>query len=425
MTDAPAWQRPRADLLVEGATEVLTMPAGGGLGIVTNAVVAIGDGYVLGVGDRSTIERAIDISSAQVVQLDGGVVAPGYVDAHTHVVFGGSRIDEYAASVAHDDETLDRLRVAGSTGILATVAATRRASEAELVAQAAARLREMLEHGTTTVESKSGYGLSTATEVAILTANRVLDRQLPMRVVSTFLGAHAVAPGMTKAAYLDLLVDEMIPAVAEDQSATFCDVYCDEGYFSTNEAERILTAGRAAGMRPKIHLDAYSNTGAAAMAARLGAVSADHLNYTTRADAEQLAEAGVVGVVMPGLDLAVAHGRPFDALGLVDAGMTLALATDVCPGCWLTSMTLIVQLACRSYGLTIEMAIRAATFGGAAALGRAGEIGSLEPGCRADLQVWALPDHRHLAYRLGSNPVAMVMVGGHVVVDRREPLDRG
>ncbi len=425
MPDAPTPPRPQADLLLLGASEVLTVPARGGLGIMPGAVVAIGAGRILGVGDRAGIERTIDLGGAAVVELDGGVVAPGYVDAHTHVVFGGSRVDEYVAQVARDDEALERLRATGSTGILATVAATRSASPAELVGQAAQRLREMLEHGTTTVESKSGYGLTTASEVKILEANVELARLLPIRIVPTFLGAHAFPPEETRGAYVDRVAGEMLDEVAARKLASFCDVYCDEGYFSLEESERILEAGRRAGLRPTVHLDAYSNTGGAALAARLGAVSVDHLNYTTASEAEALAEAGVVGVVMPALDLAVAHEHPFDARGLIDAGLTLALATDVCPACWTTSMTLIVQLACRTYGLTIAEAIRAATFGGAAALDLAGEIGSLEPGRRADLQVWALPDHRHLAYRLGANPVSLVMVGGEIVVDRRAmPADR-
>jgi imidazolonepropionase len=422
MHDASTPPRPKADLLVQGATEVLTVPAYGGLGIMSGAIVAIGGGRILGVGDRAGIERTVDLSTAAVVEVDGGVVAPGYVDAHTHVVFGGSRVDEYIAHVERDEVALEHLRSSGSTGILATVAATRAASLTDLVEQTAGRLRDMLEHGTTTVESKSGYGLTTTSEVKTLNANVELARVLPIRIVPTFLGAHAIPPEETREAYVQRVAGEMIDEVAGRGLALFCDVYCDQGYFSVDDTERILEAGQRAGLRSKIHLDAYSNTGGAALAARLGVTSVDHLNFTTPAEAERLAAAGVVGVVMPALDLAVAHEHPFDARTLLDAGLTLALATDICPGCWTTSMTLIIQLACRTYGLTIAEAIRAATFGGAAALGMADEIGSLEPGRRADLQVWALPDHRHLAYRLGTNPVSLVVIGGEIAVDRRPAL---
>jgi len=414
--------RPRADLVISGAAEVLTVPPTGGLGAVADGVVAIANGRIVGVGARHALESQVDLGAATVVDLDGGVVAPGYVDAHTHAVFGGSRVAEYAARVAHDEDAVVRLRETGETGISATVRATRDTPVEDLAAEAQKRLLEMLDHGTTTVECKSGYGLTTASEIALLEVNRVLAGRLPMRLMSTFLGAHDVPAGWSRADYASLVVGEMIPEVAARDLAAFCDVYCDEGYFDVADARRILEAGMASGLRSKIHLDAYSHTGAAGMAADLGVVSADHLNELTDADAATLASAGVVGVGLPGLDLAVGHDRPVDLPALRAAGMEVALATDMCPACWMTSMTLVVQLACRRHGLSIDMAIRAATRGGALALGLGDEIGSLAPGYAADLQAWDLPDHRHLAYRLGSNPVVLVMRDGEVVVDRRPDL---
>ncbi|HEU0237039.1 MAG TPA: imidazolonepropionase [Candidatus Limnocylindrales bacterium] len=419
MTAAGPVPRPRADLVLTGATEVLTVPPDGGLGVVPRGEVAISSGRVVAVATRGTLARTVELDGARVIELDGGVVAPGYVDAHTHVVFGGSRVAEYAARVARDEGLVTRLREAGEAGIPATVAATRSTPAHELVGLASARVAEMIEHGTTTVESKSGYGLTTAAEIALLEVNRAIAASLPVRVVSTFLGAHDVPAGSSRAAYVSLVVGEMIPEVASRGLAAFCDVYCDEGYFDPRDARRILEAGMQAGLRPKIHLDAYSHTGAAAVAADLGVVSADHLNALTVADAVTLAQAGVVGVGLPGLDFAVGHDRPVDLPALRAAGMEVALATDICPACWMTSMTLVVQLACRRHGLSIELAIRAATRGGARALGLGDEIGSLSPGYAADLQVWDLPDHRYLAYRLGSNPVVLVVHDGRIVVDRR------
>jgi len=419
MTAAGPVARPRADLVVTGATEVLTVPPEGGLGVVPHGEVAISSGTVVAVGTRGTLAGTVELDGARVIELDGGVVAPGYVDAHTHVVFGGSRVAEYAARVARDAGALAGLREAAEAGIPATVAATRSTPVDELVGSAGARLAEMIEHGTTTVESKSGYGLTTAAEIALLEVNRALAARVPVRVVSTFLGAHDVPAGSSRAAYVSLVVGEMIPEVASRGLAAFCDVYCDAGYFDAHDARRILEAGVLAGLRPKIHLDAYSQTGAAAVAADLGVVSADHLNELTIADAATLARAGVVGVGLPGLDFAVGHDRPVDLPGLRAAGMEVALATDICPACWMTSMTLVLQLACRRHGLPIDVAIRAATRGGALALGLGDEIGSLTPGYAADLQAWDVPDHRHLAYRLGSNPVVLVVHDGAVVVDRR------
>jgi imidazolonepropionase len=247
--------------------------------------------------------------------------------------------------------------------------------------------------------------------------NRELADRWPMNVVSTFLGAHAFPPGTDPGAYVDELV-ALAGQVGSEALAEFCDVYCDAGYFDLAQTERIFRAGLAAGMAPKLHLDAYSHTGAASLAADLGAVSADHLNFTTDAELRTLAGAAVPGVYLPVLEYAVAHPRPLDPRRLLAAGMELALATDICPGAWVTSMQLAVAMACRSGGLTVAQALRAATRGGAAALGRAGSVGSLQPGLRADLLVLDVPCHEDVAYRLGRNSVQTVVSDGRVVYRR-------
>ena len=268
--------------------------------------------------------------------------------------------------------------------------------------------------GTTTVEAKSGYGLNTADELRMLEVGRLLNRAGPVDVVNTFLGAHDFPPGTPRDRYIASIIEEMIPEIAARGLAEFCDVYLDDGYYTVAESQRILAHARDAGMRLKIHTDAYSEIGGAFLAAQMGVVSADHLNYTTPQAARALASAGVVGVVMPTLDWAVAHRRPFDARMLLAEGMTLALATDLCPGCWAESMQFVMQLACRLYRFSPEEALLAATIGGARSLGLT-DRGTIAPGQLADLQIWRLPAFEDVIYRLGSNAVGRMIKRGRVV----------
>jgi imidazolonepropionase len=409
----------KADLLVVNAGELLTCAAGAAdrIGRIPNGSVAIASERIIAVGDRQSVNAAVDVTGTHVIDAGGKVVLPGFVDCHTHVVFGGSRVEEYAVRAAGGD--VAQLRERGvPVGIVGTMAQTRNLSLDELVAQSAARLAEMLAAGTTTVESKSGYGLETAAELRLLEANRRLDEQSPVDIVSTFMGAHAVPVGMDREAYVRLVIEEMLPAVAESGLAEFCDVFCEEGYFTVADTAAILEAGAAFGMRPKLHLDQYSHSGAAALAAELPCVSVDHLNFTSREEIARLAAAGVAGVVMPGIDFATAHPEPVDCRVMLDRGMTVALATDICPGGWLPSMQLVIVLACRLHHLPVAEAIRAATLGAAQAVGRQEEIGSLEPGKRADLLLLDIERHEDLAYRMGRNAVTTVIKCGAVVIER-------
>ena len=273
----------------------------------------------------------------------------------------------------------------------------------------------MLRYGTTTLESKSGYGLSLGQEVKMLKVNSWLQANQVVDIVSTFLGAHDFPPHVTRERYLDELEFEMIPFVAQNHLAEFCDVYCDEGYYTVAETARILNAGRDAGLKPKIHVDAYANIGGADLAAELPVISADHLNFTQPPEMKKLADAGVTGVVMPGLDFSVRHPRPFNARAMFDEGMTLALATDMCPGCWVESMQFVMQLACRLYEFSPAEALLAATLGGACAVGLDEDRGSLEPGKLADLQIWDIPSFEDVIYRIGSNAVEAVVKRGHLI----------
>lgn len=408
--------RQRASIVIRGASELLTCSADDDLGIVRGGVVAVAEGRVVATGTWDDVSAAVDLAGAEVIDAGGCVVMPGFVDCHTHVVFGGSRVDEYTARLTGGD--LDALREAGApVGIVGTVTATRRLGVAGLVAEALPRVEEMLLAGTTTIESKSGYGLDTEAELDMLRANRVIAERLPVDIVSTFLGAHAVPAGVARERYVDIVVGEMIPRVAEEHLAEFCDVYCEPGYFDNDDTARILEAGIAAGMRPKIHVDQYSHTGAADLVARLGCVSADHLNYTTPDEMRTLGEAGVVGVLMPSIDFAVDHPRLAAGRQMLEAGMQIALATDICPGGWMPSMQLVIALACRFYRLSPAEAILAATRGAAAAVGRAGRVGSLARGAQADIVILDVERHEDLAYRFGRNAVRSVIKSGRVVVE--------
>ena len=393
------------DLVVSGASELLTCAgdASDFIGLIPGGGVAISNGRVVAVGDISGFH------ARRVVDANGGVVMPGFVDAHTHVVFGGTRVEEYAARIAGDEPPVEAPR-----GIAGTVDTTRATSSEQLFVESAGRAREMFAHGTTTLESKSGYGLSAMDELRLLETNRRLDESLPVSLVSTYLGAHDFPVDITHSQYVDQIVS-LIPEIAERGLAEFCDVYCDEGYFSVTQTERILTTGVAAGLKPKLHLDAYSHTGAASLAVEQGAVSVDHMNFTTDTELAELADANIIGVYLPCLEFATAHPNPVDPRRLVDAGMEIALATDVCPGCWTTDMQLAIAMACRTGGLSVPRAIRAATHGAARSLGRQNSVGSLTPGMQADLIILDVPRHEDIAYRIGHNAVTRVIARGTVI----------
>lgn len=404
-----------ATLFVHDAAELVTcVPTDDDpLGRVAGGSVAIAGERILAAGPDAEVRAAIDVSGAETVDASGKVVAPGFIDSHTHLVFGGSRVREYAARLTRSRHEVMALGI--PTGIQASVAMTRAASTEDLVESASIRLDTMLRYGTTTVESKSGYGLRAADELRMLEVNRRLQADQPVDVVSTFLGAHAFPADIPNETYVEEVIGEMIPEVARNELARFCDVFLDEGYYDVEQSRRILEAGIDAGLEAKIHTDQYSDLGGARLAAELGVVSADHLNYTQRPAMRELAEAGVVGVVTPVLDFAVRHPRPFDARAMIDEGMTIAIASDLCPGCWVESMQLVVVFACRSCGLSVEEAVLAATVGGARAIG-VEDRGALVPGLLADLQIWDVPTTEDVAYRLGGNAVHRVIKRGRTVV---------
>lgn len=267
------------------------------------------------------------------------------------------------------------------------------------------------------MESKSGYGLATDAELKILAVNKLLRESTPLDIVSTFLGAHGWPADQAKADYIDLLTREMIPRVAAEDLAVYCDIWCDEGYYTAEESEQILKTALDHGLRPKIHTDAYSYIGGSDLAAAMKMASADHLNYTPPAVIKKLAENSVVGVLLPALDFAVRHPQPFDYLAMKEQGLTVALATNLCPGCWTESMQFVMALACRLYRMSPAEAMVATTRGAAKALNLEDHYGTLEIGKYADLQILDVPSYEHVVYRLGGNVVVQVYKKGKLIVD--------
>ncbi len=416
----------RAILLIEHAAELVTVagPSGprkgaaqGDLGLIQDGALAAGeDGRILAVGAAADLRSSVTlVPDALVIDASGCTVLPGFVDPHTHAVFAGDRTDEFARRL----EGADYLEIlARGGGILNTVRATRAASAEQLEELARGYLAEMLRHGTTTVEIKSGYGLSTEDELKMVRVAAALGREGPQRVVGTFLGAHAVPPEYRDRpdGYVDLVVDEMIPRVASDRLARFCDVFCERGAFSVEQSRRVLEAGLAHGLVPKIHAEQKSSLGGARLAAELRAVSADHLEYATEDDVAALAEGGTVAVLLPGAALMLMESSWAPARRLIEAGVPVALASDFNPGSSpILSMPLILGLACLRRMLTPAEALVAGTLNAAHAVGLGEEVGSLEPGKRADLVILNAPSHLHLAYWFGRNLVRTVVKDGRVV----------
>ena len=413
-------------MLLKNAAQLLTMSgaAPDGISIISNGWLYAEDGLIAAVGTRAEV-MCVAGSEAEmdtVVDASGKVVLPGFVDCHTHVMFGGSRVREYTVKMTDDDPaTLERLGI--KTGIYASVDMTLGAGPSALTEQTEKRMRSMLLHGTTTLESKSGYALETNAELMMLELNRYLSRRLPMDIRSTFLGAHGWPQNMEKTHYIDVLTKEMIPLVAERGLAEYCDIWCDDGHYTAAESEQVLRCGETHGLIPRIHTDAYSYIGGSDLAADMHMASADHLNYTPESVLPKLAAAGVVGVLLPGIEFAVKHPKPFRVRPMLDAGMTVALATNCCPGCWAESMQFILILACRQYAMSPAEAIYAATRGGAGAL-RLDDRGVLAPGARADLQVWDTDTFEDVIYRYGHNHVELVITGGRIAAQNGKVVFR-
>jgi imidazolonepropionase len=416
------------DLLVHSAAQLVTLSGGpqrgedlGRLGVIPDGAVAIDGGRILAVGPSAALQARY--RADQELDATGRAVLPGFVDCHTHAVWAGDRADEFEMRL--QGRSYMEILAAGG-GIMSTVRATRAASIEQLAAETRPRLERMLAGGTTTAEVKTGYGLELATELRLLETILLLDSEGPPRLVPTFLGAHAVPEeyqGRTEA-YVELVTESMLPAVrtwwethGAGRPLPFVDVFCEQGVFDLEQTRRILAAARSLGFPLKVHSDEFAALGGTRLAVELGAHSADHLLHTPAEEVTLLAESDTVAVALPATPFGLGEPTSAPVRALLQAGATLAIATDLNPGtAWCESMPFSIALACRSLRLTPAQAIAAATINGAAALGLHDHKGSLEPGKDADLIVLGVPDCRHLAYRFGTNLVSRVVQGGRVVI---------
>jgi imidazolonepropionase len=419
--------RESADILIVNAEELLTLagssqkPRTGKqmseLEIIRDGAIAIREGKIVAVGKTSDVSKAF--RGENVISAKGKTVLPGFVDPHTHLVFAGSREDEFQMRV----EGASYMEILNSGGgVLKTAKETRRTRVEKLVELGLERLDAMLAHGTTTVEAKSGYGLTTEDELKILGAMRRLYQLHCMNVVSTFLGAHVVPLEFRNNTeeYVDLVVREMIPKVAQQGLAEFCDVFCERGAFSLEQTKRVLVGGKKHGLKPKIHADQMSMLGGAEIAADIGAVSAEHLNFSSVGGINALAKKGAIAVLLPAATYSLMMSRYADARLMIDCGVPVALGTDFNAGCWVENQQLVISLACHFMRLTPAEAITAATINAAHAVCRAGEVGSLEAGKRADISILGVPNHKFLGYSFGVNLVEKVIANGRLVVDREK-----
>jgi imidazolonepropionase len=381
------------------------------LAIIRDGGMLIEDGRVVATGPSSEIAKAIR-SDAEVIDAAGKVVLPGFVDAHTHPVFAGDRVDEFEMRAR--GATYEEIAESGG-GIRSTVRKTRAASEDDLLGQARKHASWFLAGGTTTVEAKSGYGLTVDDELKMLRVIRRLNAETPIEFVPTFLGAHAVPDEFRNAPeqYTSLVIHKMLPRVAEEQLAESCDIFCERGYFDIAESEKILRAAREHGLRLRMHVDQLTNSGGAFLAARLRAATADHLEQANAAEIAALAEEGVQPVLLPGSVYSLGKTRYPPARDMIEAGLAVVLATDFNPGSSPTpSMPMVLSLAATQMRMTPAEAVTAATINAAYSLNRGDQIGSLEPGKRANFAIYDCKDYREIVYYFGVSLIDSVYVSG-------------
>lgn len=413
-------------MLIHSSSQLLTLAGGpqrghalGTLGIIEDGAVVVRDEKIVAVGTTAELRAAYPDEPR--LDANGCVLMPGFVDPHTHVIWGGDRANEFEKKMA-GKPYLEILAEGG--GIISTVRATRTASIEALIAQTRPRLLRMFAHGTTTVEAKTGYGLQTATELRLLKALLTLDDETPLDLAFTFLGAHAIAPEYKDdpQAYTDLVCETMLPMLcqwwdthAPRRPLPFVDVFCETKAFTLEQARQILAKAVSLGFPIKIHADEFDNLGGASLAVELGAASADHLVVTSEADIAALGRSETVAVSLPGTPFGLAEKDYTPAQKLIAADAYFALATDCNPGTtWNESMQFIIALACRAMKITPAQAIAAATINSAHAIRKADTIGSIEVGKQADMLILSVPDYRHLGYRYGTNLVKQVVKRGQV-----------
>ncbi len=423
----------QADILIENIAELVTLAdgplprVGSSLAeatLIADAAVAIRGGEIVAAGAAS--EVALRWSASTRIDAQGGTVTPGFIDPHTHPVFARTREAEFELRLA--GKSYVEIAQAGG-GILSSVAALRETDEDRLLEAARRRADGFLRLGTTTIEAKSGYGLSTEAELKMLRVLERLGREHPLDVIPTFLGAHEVPAEYRgrRGDYVRLVIDEMIPAVVESGLARYCDVFCEAHVFDLDDTRVICEAAVEQGLGLRLHVDEIEPLGGAELAAELGAATADHLGAISPGGIEALAASGVQPVLLPGTSFFLQLPSHAPARALIDAGAAPCLATDFNPGSSMTqSMPMILTLACLQYRLTVAEALSMATVNAACSLGIADRVGRVAPGLQADLVIWSVPNHRYLAYHFGESHARCVLKRGRVVFERslEKELDR-
>ncbi len=413
-----------ADLVIKNAQELLTLSSSikeeSGLGMIQQGAVAIKAGRIFWVGRTEELSQKFFLNrDGGEIDAKGKVVMPGLIDAHTHLIFAGSRENEFEQRI----QGLSYQEIAGrGGGILSTVETTRKASLDELLSLGKKRLDRMLSKGVTTLEAKSGYGLSPQSELKILKAMNALQVSHPIDIVPTFLGAHAVPKEFEedRTGYVSLLTEEMIPKVAQEGLAEFCDVFCEQKAFTLKESKKILEAGKQYGLKPKIHADQLSPGGGAELAAEVNAFSADHLEYASQDGIRKMAEKGVTAVLLPGASFFLSMKKFPPAREMIEQGVAVCLATDLNPGSSMTeSLPLILTMGCTMYKMLPKEVIQAATIHAARAVGREKEIGTLEVGKQADIILLDIPNYHYLPYHFGVDHVELVIKRGEIVYHRQ------
>lgn len=401
-------------ILLKNCREILTVKedADDLVGLLFNKSILIYDEKIKKIADYSEMELDEDV---QVIDCSDKIVMPGYVDCHTHLIFGKSRVDEYAASLTMTpSQVKEKVKL---TGLSASMEHTKNATDEELLNSSLEKLNRMLKTGTTTVEIKSGYGIDKDTELRQLRIIKELKNHTPQTIFATYLGAHYYDVEMGMDNYIDFMQREVMPIIQEEDLAQFCDVWVDEGYYTAEDARKVLEAGIRFGMIPTLHTECYSAIGGAELGAKLKAANVGHLNYLKDEDIDILRDNDVVGVLIPTTDFSVKHSQPFNYKPMLEKGLTVAIATNLNPGNWFESMPISMALACRNHKMTPEQAIRAATLGGAKALKIENDYGSIEEGKFADLQILSSDDYRNCIYKVGVNEVVTVIKKGKVVLN--------
>lgn len=402
-------------ILLKNCRELLTVEENAKdlIGLNKNISLLIEDAKIKKIGAYEELKEEILSSTFQEIDCSNKVVMPGYVDCHTHLIFGESRVDEYVASFTMNKEEIKNK--IPRTGLEASIFSTRNSTDEELINSSLVKLNRMLKHGTTTVEIKSGYGIDKDTELRLLKLINILKEKTPQTILSTYLGAHYFDTEMGKEKYIDFMIKEVMPIIKKENLAQFCDVWCDDGYYTAKDCYKILKAGLENNMLPTLHTECYSAIGGAKVAAELKAANVAHLNYLSLEDIGLLKESDVVGVLIPSTDFSVNHKKPFDPKPMLDKGMTIAIATNLNPGNWVEDMNISMILACRNHKMSENEAIRAATLGGAKALRIDKDYGSLEVGKFADIQIRNSDSYKNVVYKFGVNEVEHVIKRGKII----------